>query len=121
MGLRAKAIKKYVIEYGDAEGFNYDSGRLENIINDYCQDFYCGPDGCESTDVIWEIDKTEFSFMIEELEKLSEEEFNEKMKDDWSTSKRRDNEYTKENVLKLFRTWLKETPDDSNYVRLAWF
>ena len=42
MGLRAKAIKKYVVEYGEAEGFNYDSERLENIINDYCEDFYCG-------------------------------------------------------------------------------
>lgn|GEM_PF-3505112 len=121
MGLRATAIKKYVIEYGDASGFNYDAWRLENIIDDYCDDFYCGSDGCADTDVIWEINKTEFAEMLSEIENLSEKEFDEKMKNDWSTSKRRDNEYTKENVLKLFRTWLKETPDDSNYVRLAWF
>ena len=34
MGLRATAIKKYEVEYGNTQGFNYDSETLSNIISD---------------------------------------------------------------------------------------
>ena len=123
MGLRATVIRKYEVEYGNANGFNYDAETLSNIIGEFCEDFYCGDDGCGglSTDAFWEIDKGQFREMVEQIRTMPEEEFNQRMEDDWFQSPFSDDKpYTKKYVLDVFEGWLEETPEDSNYVRLGW-
>lgn len=122
MGLRATVIKKYVVEYGNTNGFNYDAETLNNIISEFCDDYYCGNDDYGvSTDVIWEVDKEQFRDMYTELSLMSEEEFNERMKEDWFYGIFSDDKpYTKKYILDVFGGWLNETPKDSNYVRFGW-
>lgn len=123
MGLRATVVRKYEVEYGDANGFNYQQETLSNIIGDFCDDFYCGDDGWGglSTDVFWEIDRMQFCEMVNELADMTEDEFNERMKEDWFVPPLEGDEpYSKKYVLDLFTAWLAETPVDSNYVRLGW-
>lgn len=115
MGLRATSIKKYEIVYGDNSGFNYDPDTLSNIIEDYCEDFYNGED-LPDTNVVWEVDKTQFRNMVSELEKMSDEEFKSKM-EDWKYGCEC---YNKNYVVTLFKGFLSDTPEDSNYVRIAW-
>lgn len=120
MGLRATVIKKYVVEYGNANGFNYDPDTLSNIISEYCDDFYNGDDGCGglSTDAYWEVDKQQFTDMVEELKAMPEEEFKERMEEDWFQGY--EEPYSKDYVLNIFTGWLEETEEDSSYVRLGW-
>ena len=123
MGLRATVIKKYEIEYGDAQGFNHDPDTLNNIISEFCDDFYNGDDGYggASTDAKWEIDKGQFREMYTELSLMPEDEFNERMKEDWFYGTFSDDKpYTKKYILDVFGGWLNETPKDSNYVRIGW-
>lgn len=123
MGLRATVIRKYVVEYGNAMGFNYDPDTVSNIIGEYCDDFYCGDDGFggNSTDAIWEVDKEQFSDMVNELRDMPKDEFDERMKEDWFQGVFTDVEpYSKKYVLEVFRAWLDETPEDSLYVRFGW-
>lgn len=123
MGLRATVIKKYEVEYGNANGFNYDPNTLDNIIRDFCEDYYNGDDGCGglSTDVFWEIDKRQFEDMLDDLREMDTEEFDERMKEDWFQSVFSDDKpYSKEYVLDVFQGWLDETPENSNYVRIGW-
>lgn len=124
MGLRATVIKKYEIVYGDTQGFNYDPDTLDNIISEFCDDYYNGDDGSGSnisTDAFWEINKEEFEDMLDELREMDIEEFNERMKEDWFYGTFSDDKpYTKKYVLEVFQGWLDETPEDSNYVRIAW-
>ena len=123
MGLRATVIKKYEVEYGNANGFNYDPDTLDNIIGDFCDEYYDGEDdfGCCSTASNWEIEKHQFEEMVEELQKMPEEEFNERMKEDWFSGTFFDDKpYSKKYVLDVFQGWLDETPEDSNYVRIGW-
>lgn len=123
MGLRATVIKKYEVEYGNANGFNYNPDTLSNIIGEFCDDFYCGDDGCggNSTDAFWEIDKGQFRDMVDQLAEMPEEEFNERMIEDWFWGTFSDEKpYTKKYVLDVFKGWLAETPEDSNYVRIGW-
>ena len=123
MGLRATVIKKYEIEYGDANGFNYDPDTLNNIISDFCDDYYNGDDGYGglSTDTYWEIDKGQFREMYTELSLMPEDEFNERMKEDWFYGATPDAQpYSKKYILDVFGGWLNETPKDSNYVRVGW-
>ena len=123
MGLRATVIKKYEIEYGDANGFNYDPDTLNNIISDFCDDYYNGDDGYGglSTDTYWEIDKGQFREMYTELSLMPEDEFNERMKEDWFYGAAPDAQpYSKKYILDVFGGWLNETPKDSNYVRIGW-
>ena len=118
MGLRATIITKYEVEYGNANGFNYDAETLDNIINEYCTDFY--NDEC-SYSTIWEINKKEFADMIEKINAMSEDEFNQKMCEEWFEGTFSDDKmYSKKYVLDKFQSWLNETPAKSNYVRLAW-
>lgn len=121
MGLRATVIRKYEIEYGDAQGFNYRAETLANIIGDFCDDFYCGDDGCGglTTDVFWEIDKGQFVEMIDAIADMTEEDFDVRMKEDWFVDDG-DKPYSRKYVFDLFVKWLAETPLDSNYVRLGW-
>ena len=123
MGLRATVIKKYEVEYGNANGFNYNPDTLSNIISEFCDDFYCGDDGCggTSTDTIWEVDKEQFRDMVDQLEEMPTKEFNERMKEDWFWGTFSDDKpYSKKYVLDVFTGWLDETPENSNYVRIGW-
>ena len=45
MGLRATVIKKYEIEYGDTQGFNYGSDVLASLIYEFCNDYFVGDFG----------------------------------------------------------------------------
>lgn len=117
MGLRATSVKKYEIEYGDVQGFNYDPDTLNNIISEFCDDYYCGG-GDLSTDTIWEVDKEQFKNMLNELCEMPEDEFNERMEEDWFCGD--DKPYTKKEVTDLFKGYYNDTPEDSNYVRIAW-
>jgi hypothetical protein len=123
MGLRATVIRKYEVEYGNACGFNYDPDTLNNIISEFCDDYYCGDDGyggC-STDAYWEIDKEQFREMYTELSLMPEDEFNERMKEDWFHGNFSfDEPYSKKYILDVFGGWLNETPENSNYVRIGW-
>ena len=118
MGLRATVIKKYEIEYGNTQGFNYSSDVLAHLISEFCSDYSVGDDGYggNNTDAIWEVDKGEFADMLKEVKKLSQEELNDILScyqgssDDWS----------KEEVVRVLEGFLKETPEYSNYVRFAW-
>lgn len=123
MGLRATVIKKYEVEYGNANGFNYDPETLSNIISEYCDDFYNGDDGYGglSTDAYWEIDRGQFWDMLREITAMPDKEFNKRMQRDWQVGKYGDDKpYTKKYVLDVFTGWFNETPEDSNYVRLGW-
>lgn len=124
MGLRATVIKKYEIEYGNTQGFNYDPDTLDSIISEFCDDYYNADDGCGgniSTDAFWEINKEEFENMLDELREMDTEEFNERMEEDWFSGVFPDDKpYTKKYVLEVFQGWLDETPENSNYVRIAW-
>jgi hypothetical protein len=120
MGLRATVIKTYKVEYGNANGFNYDPDTLNNIISEFCDDYYCGDDGCGglSTDTFWEIDKEQFRAMVNQLAEMPTEEFNTRMEEDWFCGD--DKPYSKKYVLDVFTGWLAETPEDTNYVRFGW-
>ena len=123
MGLRATVIKKYEVEYGNANGFNYNPDTLANIIIDFCEDAYTGDDDCggHSTDAIWEIDKEQFRNMVDQLEEMPTKQFNERMLTDWFWGTFSDEKpYTKNYVMDVFKGWLAETPENSNYVRIGW-
>lgn len=118
MGLRATVIKKYEIEYGDTQGFNYGSDVLASLIYEFCNDYFVGDDGCggSNTDAIWEVNKDEFAGMLEEVKELSQEELDEiighrhTFNDGWP----------KEEVVRVLEGFLAETPENSNYVRFGW-
>lgn len=123
MGLRATVIRKYEVEYGNANGFNYGAETLSNIITEFCDDCYVGDDGYGgiSTDAFWEIDKGQFQDMVKAIREMPEDEFNECMKEDWFCGTFSDDEpYSKKYVLDVFEGWLEETPENSAYVRLGW-
>lgn len=123
MGLRATVIKKYEVEFGNANGFNYDPETLDNIISEFCDDYYCGDDGYGglSTDAYWEIDRNQFCEMVDQLAEMPDEEFKERMEEDWFVGTFADDKpYSKKYVLDVFKGWLEETPKDSNYVRIGW-
>ena len=112
MGLRATVIKKYEVEYGKAQGFNYGAEEIASIIYEFCSDYYVGDDGCGgcSYDAMWEVDKDEFADMIKKIKKLTDEEYKERFS----------REYTREDAIRLFEGFLAETPEDSLYVRFGW-
>ena len=59
--------------------------------------------------------------MIQELQEMPEEEFNEEMREHWFSGVFSDDEpYSKKYFLDVFYGWLDETPEDSNYVRIGW-
>lgn len=113
MGLRATVITKYEIQYGNTEGFNYGASELASIIYEYCNDYYVGDDGYggNSTDTIWEVYKDEFAGMLDEINLLSDEEFKEQFPSV---------EQDREEVIRIFEGFLRETPEDYAYVRWAW-
>ena len=116
MGLRAYVIKKYDVQYGEMSGFNYGADFLGRLIGEYCECAYLGGD-YNDYDAIWEVDKGEFANMVAELEKLTDEEFNEKA-EKWGADG--DDDYTKSYVIELFKDWLAETPENETWVRFGW-
>ena len=115
MGLYATSVKQYAIEYGDTRGFNYDPDTLEDIIRKYCDDIYLGEgnSGLSSTSAIWEIDKDEFREMINLIENLPQRDFEDSIS-------HRNKSYDKDYVVSLLKGFLKDTPNNSNHVRIAW-
>ena len=118
MGLRATVIKKYEIEYGDTQGFNYGSDILATLIYEFCSDYFVGDDGYGGSDTsaIWEVSKDDFTFMLNNIKEMSDEEL-------YDTLGRRhgfDDGWDKDEIIRVFEGFLKETPEDSNYVRFAW-
>lgn len=107
MGLWATAVKKYEIEYGQTQGFNYDVDGLYGIISQFCEDFYSGD--VADPNVIWEINKAEFKEMIETIEGLADEDYDELI-----------GGYNKEELIRNLNGYLAETPRNSDYVRIAW-
>ena len=118
MGLRATVIKKYEIEYGDTQGFNYGADALASLIYEFCNDYSVGDDGCggSNTEAIWEVDKDEFAGMIEEIKGMSQEDLDELIgchhtfNDGWD----------KDEVVGVLQGFLDETPENALYVRFAW-
>ena len=110
MGLRATVIKKYEVEYGDTQGFNYEYIELADLIQDFCEDSFVGGDdsgGC-NPDAIWEINRGQFQEMLNEIKRMEPFRF----KDEYGLNL--------EETVRLFEGYLEETPKDSGYVRLGW-
>lgn len=114
MGLRATVIKKYEVSYGDIQGFNYDSDVLADLLNHFCDSAYCGGD-YHSTYAIWNVPREEFQGMVDRISSMTDTEFAGACEEATGT-----NNYTREEVLDVFRGWLAETPADSRYVRFGW-
>ena len=124
MGLRATSVKKYEIEYGDIQGFNYDPETLANIITYHCKDYFLGGDGEDgySLDAIWDIDKDEFLKMVETISAMDEDEFREISDNEWCSEMDMDDDfpYTQEELVALLKDYYNDTPENSKYVRIAW-
>ena len=118
MGLRATVIKKYEIEYGDTQGFNYGSDVLCALIYEFCNDYFVGDDGCggSDTDATWEVNKAEFANMLEEIRELDQEELDDIIGNRHTFN----NSWPKEDIIRVLEGFLKETPEDYNYVRFGW-
>lgn len=117
MGLRATIIKTYKVEYGNAQGFNYGSTFISNLINTYCDCCNLGGE-FNDTDSFWEVDKDEFAAMVKKIEEIPAKEFNKRAVDEWGAEK--EDGFTKSYVLRTFKAWLKETPEDTTWVRFGW-
>jgi len=116
MSVRAHVLTKYEVKYGSC-GLSWGQNFLIAITSDYIDDSYTGGEyNCDSC--IWEFDKDKFKTMVDELDKLTEEEWDKKCEEEWGDP---DHDYHKEDVVDLFKTWLKETPEHYNYVRISWF
>lgn len=118
MGLRATVIKKYEIEYGNTQGFNYGSDVLASLIYEFCNDYFVGDDGYggSNTDAIWEVNKDEFTYMLNEIKEMSQEELY-----DILGRRHTFNEVCdKDDIIRVLEGFLKETPEKSKYVRFAW-
>ena len=116
MGLRATVIKKYEIEYGDIQGFNYGSDALVSLIYEFCDDYFVGDDGYggNDTNAIWEVNKNEFAYMLNEVKEMSQEEL------DGILGRRHTNGgWEKEEVVRVLEGFLRETPETEDYVRIG--
>ena len=110
MGLRATVIKKYEVEYGDTQGFNYEADELAGLLTDFCDDCFVGDDGCGGCDTnpFWEVDKEQFTQMLAEIRDMDAHDFSE------------DYDLEKGETVRVLEGFLKETPENSLYVRIAW-
>ena len=77
MGLRACALKKREVELADRQVLNWASEVLENVIQEFCEDCFCGGEYGD-TACTWEVQKDEFKNMIGQVEKLTDDEFQER-------------------------------------------
>ena len=84
MSIRAHVLKKYDVKYGSC-GLSWGQDFLIAITNDYIDDYYTGGEyNCDNC--IWEFNKDQFKTMVEELDKLTEEEWDTA---EWSAEIRR--------------------------------
>lgn len=113
MGLRATVIKKYEIEYGNTQGFNYGASELADLIYEFCEDYYVGNNGYggNSTDSIWEVNKEQFADMLGEIKEMTDDEFEDRFPHI---------EEDREEVIRIFEGFLEETPENTCYVRFGW-
>ncbi len=118
MGLRATVIKKYEIEYGDTQGFNYGADTLARLISSFCKDYSVGDNECcgNNTNAIWEVDKDEFAGMLEQIKGMSQDKL------DFILWRRHvvDDGWGKDEVVRVLQGFLDETPENALYVRFAW-
>lgn len=115
MSTRAHVITKYEIKYG-SEGLAYGQDLLESLSDEYIEDSYTGGE-YHTEEAIWEFNKDQFKTMVETLSKMTEEEYNSKCKE-WGVNP---NDYPKDYVVELFQSWLNETPEKEDYLRISWF
>lgn len=116
MSIRAHVLTKYEVEYG-ACGLSWGQDLLIAITSDYIKDSYTGGEyNCDSC--IWSFGKDEFKAMVDELDKMTDEEWNNKCNEEWSIDPK---EYHREDVVDLFKQWVKQTPEKENYIRVSWF
>lgn len=122
MGLRATSVKKYEIQFGDTSGFNYGVDTLSNIIGEHCNDFFCGSDGEPSSNEIWEVNKEEYKAMLDKLDAMDKRKLEKKIRTEWLSCVLEEDKktYTPEYVLRVLHGFYDDTPEDSNYVRIAW-
>ena len=115
MSTRAHVITKYEIQYG-SEGLAWGQSLIESLAYEYMTDYYIGGE-TNSVEAIWEFNKDEFKAMTETLSKMTSDEYISKF-NEWAIDP---DDYQKDYVVELFNTWLKETPEKEDYVRISWF
>ena len=115
MSTRAHVITKYEIKYG-SEGLAWGQSFMESLAYEYMTDYYIGGE-THSDAAIWELNKDEFKAMTETRSNMSSDEYISKC-NEWCSDP---DDYQKDDVVDLFRSWLKETPENEDYVRISWF
>lgn len=115
MSTRAHVITKYEIKYG-SEGLAYGQDLLESLSDEYIEDSYTGGE-YHSEEAIWEFNKDQFKTMVETLSNMTKREYNRKCKE-WGVNPK---DYPKDYVVELFQSWLNETPEKEDYLRISWF
>lgn len=115
MSTRAHVITKYEINYG-SEGLTWGQSFMESLAYEYMTDYYIGGE-THSDAAIWEFNKDEFKAMTETLSKMTSDEYISKCNECGIDP----DDYQKDDVVDLFRSWLKETPENEDYVRISWF
>ena len=115
MSTRAHVITKYEIKYG-SDGLAWGQSFIESLASEYMTDYYIGGEN-HSDAAIWELNKDEFKAMTETLSKMTSDEYSSKC-NEWGIDP---DDYQKDDVVDLFRSWLKETPENEDYVRISWF
>lgn len=115
MSTRAHVITKYEIKYG-SEGLAWGQPFIESLAYEYMTDYYIGGE-THSDEAIWELSKDEFKAMTETLSNMTSDEYISKC-NEWGINP---DDYQKDDVVDLFRSWLKETPEKEDYVRISWF
>lgn len=115
MSTRAHVITKYEIKYG-SEGLAWGQSFIESLAVEYMTDYYIGGE-THSDAAIWELNKDEFKAMTETLSNMTSDEYISKCNESGIDP----DDYPKDYVVELFNTWLKETPENEDYVRISWF
>lgn len=117
MGLRATVIKKYEVEFGNTGGFNYGTDGLAAIIRTFCTSNYFGDeDVCPDSGAVWEVDKEEFRQMLDDIRQMTHEELVSRIREE----NYYEDEWSKDEIVRVFEGFLSETPDEYDIVRFAW-
>lgn len=118
MGLRACALKKREIELGDNAVLNWANNELDAVINEFCTDFFTGGNDFGDTDCTWEVNKDEFKEMIDKIENLSDEEYNEIVK---GTGVFADDEPSRETMLEALKALYEDGVQAGHqYIYIVW-
>ena len=123
MGERACALKKREIELGDNAVLNYASAELNAVISEFCEDYYTGGDESfhGDTSATWEVDKTQFKEMIDKIEKLSDQEYNEIIRGMNATQENVNKEPTRQTMLEALKALYADGIQVGNeYIYIVW-